>query len=452
MNICPDTPLRLSFSAPVELGSSGVIHVVDAATGRDADAIDLASPTATKTIGGEPNFRYYPITISGRAITLHLHNGYLAYGKTYVVAADPGVFRIGGAPSGGLTPALGWTFTTRPSPPKPGTTRLIVAENGTGDFCTVQGAIDFVPDGNTTPTTIHIRAGTYVEQVFFANKHALTIEGDDRTHTVIAYATNERFNRASGNPFGSARPNPAAAAVGGHHIYHRGVFLAHRCRDLVLANLTIRNLTPQGGSQAEAIILNGTTDAHAILNGVNLYSYQDTLQINGQAYISDCHIEGDVDFLWGTGPCYFERCTLMSLRSDAFFTQIRNPGTNHGYVFDRCQFEGAPGVTGNYLSRIGTGRFPHSEVVLLDCTLTPAVGATGWRLLGGKEGNENDPAAIHFWEYNSREPSGHPVDTSKRMRGSKQLTDPADAETIANYRNPAWVLGGWSPPETPARH
>ncbi len=443
-NVCPDTPLRLTFPAPPVLGASGRIRIIDTADRRVIETIDVSAPTAIETIGGLPGFRYYPVILSGREATIYPRAGALRYGRTYEVRIDPGVFR------GGDSEPAGWHFTTRAAPPAPGTTWLTVAADGTGDFCTVQGALDFIPDGNTTPTTIFIHKGVYPGIVFFTHKNAITLLGQDRRQSVIEYANNARFNPSGGNPYGGRSNNPSREAVHGGHIYRRGVFLAHRVDDLTLANLTIRNTTPQGGSQAEAIILNGTRDARAVLTDVDLYSYQDTLQINGQAYLRDCHIEGDVDFMWGTGPCYFERCSFRALRSACYYTQIRNPGTNHGYVFDRCTFDGAPGVTGCYLSRIGTGRFPHSEVVLLDCTLSDAVGPVAWKLLGGREGDEHNPADIHFWEFDSHDAAGHPVDVSRRMPGSRQLTEAADARLIADYRNPVYVLGGqWNPRAAP---
>lgn len=448
--VCPDTPLRLSFETPPTLGTSGRIHIVDTATGRDADTIDLSQPVALKTVGGEPNYRYYPVIISGHTATIYPRNGALAYGHTYVVTADAGVFNAGRDAYAALDRSAGWQFTTRAAPPAAGTTRLTVAADGTGDFCTVQGALDFIPAGNTTPTTIFVRKGLYTEEIFFTDKNAITLRGEDRRQTVIAYATNEKFNKIHGNPFGLTQPDPAAARRGHGNIYHRGVFLAHHVQDLTVENLTLRNTTPQGGSQAEAIILNGTTDAHAILKDVDLYSYQDTLQINGQAYLTHCYIEGDVDFMWGTGPCFFDHCTCRALRSGAYYTQIRNPGTNHGYVYVDCTFDGAQGIMGNYLSRIGTGRFPHSEVVLLNCTLTHAVGPVAWMLLGGREGNPADIASVHFWEFGSHDPAGRPVDATFRLPGSRRLTEAADGATIAHYRDPAYVLGGWNPLAAPA--
>ena len=334
-----------------------------------ADSIDL-SVRATKTIGGQPNFRYYPVIIAGREADIYPRNGSLAYGKTYYVTIDAGVFKTGAGDYAGLGQPTAWRFTTKAALAA-GTTKLTVAADGSGDFCTVQGALDFIPDGNTTPTTIWIRKGTYTELVFFSEKNAITLVGEDRKQTVIVYANNERFNNPSGsfNPYANRATNPSAVPVRrpGGNVYHRGVFLAHHVDDLVIENLSIRNSTPQGGSQSEAIILNGSPTARAILKDVDLYSYQDTLQINGQAYVTNCHIEGDVDFMWGTGPCLFEDCVCRSLRSNAYYTQIRNPGTNHGYVYLHCTFDGIQGVMGDSLSRIGTGQFPNSEVVLIDC-------------------------------------------------------------------------------------
>jgi rhamnogalacturonan acetylesterase len=204
---------------------------------------------------------------------------------------------------------------------------------------------------------------------------------------------------------------------------------------------TLHNTTPQGGGQAEAIILNGSANAHATIAGVDMYSHQDTLQINGQAYIRDSYIEGDVDFMWGTGPCFFENCRLRALRNKSVYTQIRNPAANHGFVYQKCTFEGSPGITDSVLSRILQTRFPASEVVLLNCTLTDAVSPVGWRLDSPAEAPN-----VHFWEYSSRDTRGNPIDDSLRLAASRRLTKEADAEIIAHYSNPVWVLdGGWNP-------
>jgi pectin methylesterase-like acyl-CoA thioesterase len=440
-DVCPDTPLRLTFSGPPVAGT-GKIQVFDADSDALIETIDVAEPTRIKTIGGFPNFKYYPILIAGNEAAIYLPDGALSYGKTYYVKIDAGALKDGGANTfAGLTDAKSWRFTTKARPPEIFAKQLTVAADGTGDFATVQGAIDFIPEGNTDPKTIFIKNGTYNEIVCFTGRNNLTFQGEDRNKTIIAYANNNAFNNnAGGNPFApGANPSTATRRTGA--VYRRGMFLAHRVTDLTIENLTLHNTTPQGGSQSEAIILNGRPDARAVLRDLDLYSFQDTLQINGQAYITNCYIEGDVDFMWGTGPCFFENCHAKSLRSNAYYTQIRNPPTNHGYVFKRCTFDGAQGVTGNFLSRIEPTRFPASEVVLIDCVLTDAVGPVAWRLDRAAEAPD-----IHFWEYNSHTPDGQPMDTSKRPAFSKQLKLPEDKETIGNYSTPSWVLGGdWTP-------
>jgi pectin methylesterase-like acyl-CoA thioesterase len=385
--------------------------------------------------------------ISGNQASLYLASNALAYNTTYYIKIDAGAFEdLSGNPFAGFTNAKAWRFKTKAGPPVAGAKKLVVAADGTGDFATVQGALDFVPEGNKAPITIFIRKGIYNEIIFFTGKDNLTILGEDRKKTIIAYANNDRFNNnAGGNPFapGAALPGTVPARSGA--VYRRGLFLAHRATNLTIANLTLHNTTPQGGSQAEALILNGTSRARAIITNVDLYSFQDTLQINGQAYVHNCYIEGDVDFMWGTGPGFFENCELKSLRSNGYFTQVRNPIGNHGYVFKNCTFEGAPGITGNFLSRVAPARFPASEVVLIDCLLTDAVGAVGWRLDQVTQPAVEAPN-VHYWEYNSHDSGGRPVDMGRRLVIARQLKLPDDEKAIANYGDPKFVLGDeWTP-------
>jgi len=363
------------------------------------------------------------------------------------VRIDPGVVTVGGAPFAGFGKDAPWRFSTRTTAPAPDATRLVVAADGTGDFCTVQGAFDFIPENNSRPVTVFVRRGRYTEILCLFSRHGVALVGEDRKGTVIAYPNNANFNGSGGNPYaGTAVPSAANPRAGGS-VYRRGMLLVHQCDDFSLGNLTLHNTTPQGGSQAEALIVNGSLDARAIIRDVDFLSFQDTVQINGQAWVARCHVEGDVDFLWGKGPVFFEDCSFVTLRTGAYFTQVRNPGTNRGFVFRRCRFEGAPGVTDNYLTRVEPHRFPDSEVVLIDCVLGEAVGAAGWQLQRARGATEDPaPGNVHFWEYNSRTPAGAPVDDSGRLPVSRRLREPEDAGLIARYRDPVWVLGGaWDP-------
>jgi pectin methylesterase-like acyl-CoA thioesterase len=444
--VSPDTPLHIIFAGAPVVGS-GKVQVFDARNDRLVDSIDLSVQTRTRTIGGLPNYNYYPVLISGNQASLYLANNALAYNANYYIKIDAGAFKDrSGNSFAGFANAKAWRFKTKAAPPVAGANKLVVAADGTGDFATVQGALDFVPEGNKAPITIFIRNGIYNEIIFFTGKDNLTILGEDRKKTIIAYANNDRFNNnAGGNPFGPGAPLPGTLPARSGAVYRRGLFLAHRVTNLTIANLTLDNTTPQGSSQAEALILNGTPRARAIITNVDLYSFQDTLQINGQAYVHNCYIEGDVDFMWGTGPSFFENCEIKSLRSNGYFTQIRNPASNHGYVFKNCTFEGAPGMTGNFLSRIAPARFPASEVVLIDCVLTDAVGAVGWRLDQATQAAAEAPN-VHYWEYKSHDSGGRPIDLSRRLDIARQLKLPDDEKVIGNYSEPKFVLGDeWIP-------
>jgi pectin methylesterase-like acyl-CoA thioesterase len=164
---------------------------------------------------------------------------------------------------------------------------------------------------------------------------------------------------------------------------------------------------------------------------MSLYSYQDTLQITGKAYIEDTYIEGDTDFMWGDGPCYFTRCTLKTLTNGTSFTQTRNPADRRGFVFVDCKFDGAPGVA---TANLGNGSGA-SEIALIDCALGDMLRPEGWNSRGASN-----------LEFNTTQMSdGKPYDMTRWPAWVKHLEKEKDAETIANYRNPTWVLGGWSP-------
>lgn len=470
----PDTRLTLTFNAAPTVGVSGHIRIHDAADDSVVDEIDLVAATALrdtlraastvstqllpvqkKPIGNiAVDFNYYPVTVAGHTATIHPRNGVLAHGKTYYVTIEPGAFvNADGETFAGIGDAQTWRFSTKGNGPAPGATTLIVAADGSGDFDTVQGALDFIPAGNTTPTLIRIRRGTYFEIVAFTAKHNLTLLGDDADETAIVYPNNNTFNNVSGG------------------VYHRATFIAHNVSGFTFANLTVHNPTPQGGTQAEALIVSGNSASAArnLVTNCRFFSYQDTVQFNKQTYVSDSVIHGDVDFLWGDGPTFLENCDIRFLRTAGYLTQIRNGTGNHGYVFVNCRFTAPAGLTGNFLSRIDPAGFPHSEVVILDSRfgdaannafLATATGPTGsnyaagwWRL--DNVAHAGTATNVRFWTNNLRDANDAPL-TNPNSDAFTQM--PADATTQANYRNPTWVLntnlagtaiGSWTPALAP---
>jgi pectin methylesterase-like acyl-CoA thioesterase len=433
---CVDTPLTITFAGPPTLGTTGAI-TVHRADGSVADAIDLADPASfTETVGGAEDaagdlhaFRYFPVIIAGDTATIYLHHE-LAYGSTYYVTADASTFT--GAGFTGISDPHAWRFTTTRRQPAPGARTITVDSHGHGDFCTVQGAINAVPPGNTVPRLITVASGTYTELDWVApGKPGITVQGASRESTTIEYANNNTLNAANTTDV------CARQAIPGHDDFNcwRSNFSVE-ADDFTLRDVTLVNTTPPGGSQAEAFRGNAS---RTTLDRVSLLSYQDTIRLQGLAYVTDSYIQGDVDFTWGTGTVFWAHTELKSLRA-GYVTQVRNSGGQHGYVFYRDTLTAAPGVADGsvYLGRIDPTVYPDSQAVYLGTTMGPQISPAGWLL------NNADCTAgtqLSFWEYGSTAPAGGPVDTSQRLPCSRQLS----AGEAAQWSDPAFVLNGWAP-------
>jgi hypothetical protein len=411
--VCPDTLLSVAFDVAPKLGTTGRLRILHAATDTVVETIDLASATHTRLIGtnGTP-YNYLPIVVAGTVATIFPRAGVLAAGQTYYVTIESGVFTdAGGAALAGIAEAGAFRFTTRPGGPAAGATALTVAADGSGDFCTVQGAVDFVPRNNTARTVITVKPGTYREIVYIgAAKPFITLRGEDRDRTVITYANNANFN-------------------GGNN----RTMVASDANDFILETITLRNATPKGGSQAEAIRGNGQ---RVIFDRVTLASFQDTLLWNGALFVTDSLIEGDVDFMWGGGACFFQRCELRAL-SAGYYAQVRNGPAGKGHVYVDCRLTAAAGVTNSVLARIDpragvANTWPFSQVVWINCAMGPHITAAGWQL-------DNAVAApdLQFWEFQSTDLTGAPLGVARRHAASRQI----DAGTAAQYRDPQFVLG-----------
>ena len=198
-----DVLLKLTFSQPVSVGTTGRIRVYDAASpGTPVDTIDLSTAiTVTqfgtpyrymaKTIGGV-NFNYMPVMVSGNTATIALHSStVLAYNKTYYVNIEPGVLTDAtGATFGGISDSTTWSLTTKAAGPAASVASITVAADGSGDFNTVQGAVDFVPYSpvNTVARTITIANGTYNEIMRVrSGQNLVTMQGQSKAGVVIQY-------------------------------------------------------------------------------------------------------------------------------------------------------------------------------------------------------------------------------------------------------------------------
>lgn len=455
--LCVDAPLVIAFDSTPTLGTSGLVQVfksdgtlvdkIDLADlsrvdilsdgtmvpkGADADAGKIAindnSPFHTFMDALHSNqyrmVHYTPLRIKGKTLEIKLHNEALSFGESYYVTVDASV-------AGKAVGKDDMPFTVKAAPS--GST-FKVAADGSGDFCTVQGALSYVSTlKKDDAVTIEIGEGTYQELLFLRNKNNVTIKGASREKSVIAYPNNDSYETGSGGSE-SAKPSRGASIgkSGG-----RSVFLVEGSDNLSLENLTIENTysIPSHKGQAETIYFN--SNYKLTVENCSLISWQDTFLCKGKVWVHNSLIAGHVDYIWGyPEACLFEDCEIRS-RAGGYLIQARVPKvTDKGFVFLNCKLTAESGVKDGsmYLARSGGSTDYFDNVVFVNCTMGPVIAANGWHT--NPAPNPSVPTATSGWrEYGSVDASGKAV-TGHNASG-KVLTA-AEAEPYSSRQS---VLG-----------
>ncbi|MFL6227193.1 MAG: pectinesterase family protein [Pyrinomonadaceae bacterium] len=296
-------------------------------------------------------------------------------------------------------------------------TTLTVAADGTGQYKTVQEAINAVPQTTTreNPAVIHIKPGIYKELIYVQReKHFVRLVGEDAAKTVLTFDLNANLTGANGKPIGTFRtPSTYIDAD-----------------DFTAENLTFEN---SAGAVGQALALRVDGD-RVVFRRCRFLGWQDTILLNrGRQYFEDCYIAGHVDFIFGGATAFFERCHIHCLR-DGYVTAASTPEREpFGFVFSHCRITGESPAVKTYLGRPWR---PYASVVYLDTEMSDVVRAAGWH-------NWDQPArekTARYAEYHSTGAGGNP---QGRVAWARQLTR-AEAKGITVAK----VLGGadgWNP-------
>ncbi len=451
--ICYDTPLYVTFSGPVSVVNSGQIRIYDSTNSTTpVDIIDMSSNTVvvspsilvTNNIqphspfsGDSQVINYFPVIVTGNTAAIYPHGGVLTSNQTYYVTMDNGIVADSatGAYFAGVSDTNAWRFTTKPTGPA-NPTNLVVATDNSGDFDTVQGAVDSIVPGNTNYTLINIRNGNYVEIVDISGKNNITFRGQSRAGTVVGYPNNNNLT-------------PTTAA--------RMAFKVNSS-DITLENLTITNGTPQGGSQAEALLVynNGL---RCIVDNCDIKSRQDTILINAttsQCYLHDCYIVGNFDYIWGSGVGYFDQCsfhTLTNSLSSSYNLTAARTGTSsslsattpwvnpngttysaYGFSFVDCTFDADTGVSGITLA--GSNGTAGGLDSWANCLFSPAY-VTPTTTLSN---------TYVFWQYQNTALDGSTPVTFANVQTIGVTND--DPRLLAATNIVTW-FSGWTPQSAP---
>ena len=256
---------------------------------------------------------YEPFAVNGNTVEIYPSTR-LAYNTAYYVKMTAGFCTdANGNTSPEINDNTTWRFTTKVSPPA-ADHDYTVALDGSGDFCTLQGATDAVVNSDPCRTIVKVKKGAYREIVNIpSGKTNMTWLGEDRDTTIMAAYNFEGFN--SGNDYRML----IRTSANGFRMY----------------NMTFHNLRPKASGNNQAEITKHSSNQGMAVN-CKYMSYQDTLCISaGQMYMRDCYIEGDTDYIWGGGAAYFDKCEMHSLSAQSYITQPRTAGPPANGLFLR---------------------------------------------------------------------------------------------------------------------
>ena len=290
----------------------------------------------------------------------------------------------------------------------------VVAKDGSGDFFTVQEAINAVPDFRKNKrTTILVRSGEYKEKLIVpASKINISMIGEEG-----AVITNDGYAKKL-NALGDEMSTSGSSTA---YIY---------APDFYAENITFANTAGRVG-QAVACFIEGD---RVYFKHCRFIGNQDTLYTYGKEsrqYYEDCYIEGTVDFIFGWSTAVFRNCEIHSVGNGYVTAPATDKGKQYGYVFWNCRLTAAPEAKSVYLSRPWR---PYAQVVYIECQLGKHILPAGWD-------NWRNPAnekTVFFAEYKN---TGEGANTKQRVSYGKQL------KSTAGY-SPEDVLkgnDGWNP-------
>ena len=291
-----------------------------------------------------------------------------------------------------------------------GAVRVVVAADGSGDFKTVQMAIDHAPPYGSKRLVIEIRPGIYHERVTVPQDRArVTFLGSDAANTVITF-------------------NAGAKDVG-------GTFFSSTVdvegSQFEAANITFEN-SYGTGTQAVALMIHSD---RAVFEKCRFVGWQDTLYAaSGRQYYRDCFIEGHVDFIFGNAAAVFQNCEIHSRGAGYVTAQSRiTADGSTGYVFIGCKITGENTGKGVYLGRPWR---PYSRVVYLNCWLGDHILPEGW---SNWNKTDNDKTAWYA-EFGSTGPGAK---QENRVSWAHTLTAPE----AAAFQPDVFLRGsdGWQP-------
>jgi len=288
------------------------------------------------------------------------------------------------------------------------------------------------------PFRILLRPGIFVEKLTIATPN-VTITGSGPRSAIVfgAYAGLKKADGTNWGTGGSATVTVNAPGVTFRNLTIRNSF----------DYIGVRRDGAGNGAQAVALLIGREAD-RCTVEHCSLEGYQDTLYIQPRARIANCRIVGGVDFIFGGGAVWFDRCAIVTrfVPNTDSLGYIAAPSTpaaqEFGLVFSRCRIGREAGVPDHSVWlgrpwRAGGNMALLGQAAFLQCWMDAHIRREGWTWMGykgpGGDARKLTPEEARMFEYASIGPGAGPASaTRKRL----------DA-VAARRHTEANVLGGW---------
>ena len=320
---------------------------------------------------------------------------------------------------------------------------ITVDKNGSGDYTTIQQAVDAASAG----ALILVREGVYDEKLV-VHKPDLRIVGESRKNTVLTHSDYAKMLFEDGT--------------------EQGTFCTYTllvCADgVTIENMTVRNDAGPGKIVGQAVAVYAAAD-RCSFRSCDMIANQDTLfcgpasektarvslpydigpldspgdcgELGRRVYFEDCFIRGDIDFIFGSYRCWFERCTLFcndrGAKVNGYYTAANTPWEQpYGFIFHECELTGDAAEGTVLLGRPWRGG---AHTLFIKCKMGACVHPAGWQ-----DWDAERPVTRRYGEYKNVGPG---ADLTARHPNSSILTD-EEAATVTLEA----VLGGkdgWNP-------
>ncbi len=227
---------------------------------------------------------------------------------------------------------------------------IVVAKDGSGDFKTIQEALNAIPSSHEKMFVIFIKNGLYEEKIFIEKSNVALI-GESRGNTVIEFAElRKNWRENHEDDYGAGVVN-----------------IKNKITDVVFISMTIHNnygslysnndhqFAIRAGEGVTRIIID---NCNIIANGGDALSLWNT--DDGMYYHNNCYFEGYVDYVCPRGYCFIENSKFFGRNLTASIWHDGSKKEDHKFVIRNSNFDGVEGFP--------LGRFHRdAQMFLLDC-------------------------------------------------------------------------------------